>query len=120
MLRIVPDLCRGVCGALRLHNPYERQPMRIRLQQPERGGRRPYPYFVAKDGTVEQRKVFKNDRTTVVGFQESPNHYVIAVTWAQAWADPSVVAGMFLVTADSGGNFSTHTDVIESATVVED
>ncbi|MEV4079721.1 hypothetical protein AB0J43_05450 [Nonomuraea fuscirosea] len=78
----------------------------------------PYPYFADESGAVGRQDVWKGTPTQVIGFQDDPNVMQIDLLWEDAVQDPDQAWGMYLVTADAEGNFSTHTTPVESVKAV--
>jgi hypothetical protein len=78
----------------------------------------PYPYFADESGMVGRQDVWKGHPTQVIGFQSDPNVMEIDLLWQDAIQDPERASGMYLVTADSEGTFTTHLTIVESVKAV--
>lgn len=80
----------------------------------------PKPYFVnADDGAVGRQDYWQGDPAAVVGFQADLAVNRIDLTWQEAAADPARAVGMYLVTTDSEGAWSTHLTAVASMAVSE-
>ncbi|MCF6467379.1 hypothetical protein FAF44_02980 [Nonomuraea sp. MG754425] len=78
----------------------------------------PKPFFADESGAIGRQDVWKGNPAQVIGFQYDPDLPEIDLLWDDAIQDPDQASGMYLVTADADGNFSTHTILVESLTVV--
>lgn len=79
--------------------------------------KRPYPFFVRKDGSVGRQDFWAGLVVRVVGFQRDLAVAAVDLSWTEAWADPARAVGMYLVTSNESGEWSTHQTAIESITV---
>lgn len=79
----------------------------------------PYPFFVNEDGSVRNQEFWRGAVSRVVGFQKDHNVQQIDLWWSGAVTDPQKTVGMYLVTADDHGAFSTHDTAVMSAEEME-
>lgn len=80
--------------------------------------KQPYPLFVEQDGAVRRQDFWKGDPLQVIGFAKDLAVQQIDLWWQDAAADPQRAVGMYLVTADSTGQFSTHPTAVDSVKVL--
>lgn len=76
----------------------------------------PYPIFAHADGRI----INYFDEILVVGFQRDLAVQKIDLWWINIVADPSQAVGMYLVTANDTGGWSTHETAIMSIEEVTD
>lgn len=82
--------------------------------------KQPYPYFVEEDGSVQRQDFWQGSVARVVGFQRDLAVQSIDLWWSAAWAsDLPCLTGMYLVTEDADGQWSTHQTAVESVTEVD-
>lgn len=79
----------------------------------------PYPFFVNEDGSVRNQDFWRGVVARVVGFQKDGAVQQIDLWWTKAFQDPENTVGMYLVTADNRGTFSTHNTAIMSVEVLD-
>jgi hypothetical protein len=80
--------------------------------------KQPYPYFVEEDGSVQRQDFWQGSVARVIGFQRDLAVQTIDLLWAAAVkSDPECLTGLYLVTEDSDGRWSTHNTAVESVTV---
>lgn len=79
------------------------------------GTKLPYPFHVTEDGSIERQDFWRGDVYKVIGFTTSPERRRIDLYWPDVWMEPSKAVGMYLVTTDGAGTWSTHQTAIESA-----
>lgn len=78
----------------------------------------PYPYYVKEDGSVERQDYWQGRVTRVIGFAGDLAVERIDLPWRRAVADPQKAVGMYLVTADSSGDWSTHQTAVDRVDVI--
>lgn len=79
----------------------------------------PFPFFVGRDGKIGRQDVWNGSPLRVVGFQRDLSVQQIDLWWKAAVEDPSRAVGMYLVTADSRGEFSGHLTAVDSVELVD-
>jgi hypothetical protein len=79
----------------------------------------PYSYYVHEDGSVGRQDHWQGDPAQVIGFAEDLAVQEVNLLWEDVVEDPQGAVGMYLVTADSKGNFATHPTAISSVEVIE-
>lgn len=99
---------------------FEVQPAGIPDSVESGGYKMPYPFSFAADGLILNQKFWKGVNFKVIGFQKRLNVYQIDLLLEDFVGDPQQAVGMWLVTADDRGRFSTHTTAIESASKVRE
>lgn len=82
--------------------------------------KQPYPFYVRDDGRVTRQDFWRGDPALVVGFARDLAVHEVSLWWESAMEDLSTTVGMYLVTANSEGTWSTHTTAIAKAEMVED
>lgn len=82
--------------------------------------KQPYPYFVEEDGSVQYQDFWQGTVKRVVGFQRDLSVRTIDLLWSAAVrSDLECLIGLYLVTEDADGQWSTHNTAVESVTVVD-
>jgi hypothetical protein len=74
---------------------------------------RPYPFAVDATGAVIGRR----DMVALIGAVADPARQQIDIHSPELLADPQQAVGMYLITSDGAGKWSTHVTAIETATV---
>lgn len=78
----------------------------------------PYPYAADETGAIQNQDFWQGHVARVVGFQKDLAHQQIDLWWADVVEDPQQAVGMYLVTADSKGDFSVHNTAIGEVDVL--
>ena len=82
--------------------------------------RQPYPFHVeAATGMVQRQDFWRGDPLAVIGFAARLDVHSIDLSWEAAAADPQRAVGMYVVTADNKGRWSTHQSAIRDVTMTE-
>jgi hypothetical protein len=76
----------------------------------------PYPFFVDEKGIVGRQDVWSGTVARVVGFAADLAEQRVDLTWHRAVTDLQKAVGMYLVTEDSAGTWSVHTNAVASIT----
>lgn len=80
--------------------------------------KQPYPYFVEEDGSVQRQDFWQGTVARVIGFQRDLAVQEISLLWSAAVrSDLECLTGLYLVTSNADGEWSTHHTAIESVTV---
>lgn len=74
----------------------------------------PYPYSIDAEGFVQFQDFWQGYVYRAIGFSRDLNVPSIEVFWADAFANPELGIGLYLVTSDDEGNWGTHRTPIES------
>jgi hypothetical protein len=74
----------------------------------------PYPFFVDETGAVGRQDFWNGIVKMVIGFQKDLAVDTVDLGWNEAYEDPSSAVGMFVVTSDHSGNWSTHLTAVKS------
>lgn len=83
------------------------------------GTRLPYPLHVLEDGLVLRQDFWKGDPWRVAGFARRVDVHRLDLTWEQAWAEPELAIGMYMVTSNKRGGMGTWQLAIQSITEAE-
>lgn len=79
----------------------------------------PYPFFVHEDGSIGRQDFWNGRFARVVGFASDLAVQEVNLRWPDAVKDPQRAVGMYLVTADSDGNWGMHRTAIKSVQVLD-
>jgi hypothetical protein len=74
----------------------------------------PYPFFVDASGAVGRQDFWNGIVHRVIGFQRNIAVDAVDLGWAEAYEDPSSAIGMYVITSDHSGNWSTHLTAVKS------
>jgi hypothetical protein len=77
----------------------------------------PYPFHTDETGNIGRQDFWKGDPLRVIGFAKDSAVQELTLRWTQALADLQQAVGMYLVTEDSNGAWSTHDSAVGSITV---
>lgn len=77
----------------------------------------PYPFHVNDDGTIGRQDFWQGDPAAVIGFQAKLDVQHVDLFWSDFLTDPQRAVGMYLVTRDRAGTWSTHENAIQSVTM---
>ena len=88
--------------------------LQFRAGPPSGLERRPYPVFIAEDGTVEKPSFW--EMSHLVGFQPDPETQEIALTSERFFKVPDLAVGLYPVFASSSGEIFTVVEPIDHVT----
>lgn len=77
----------------------------------------PYPFFVDEEGKIGRQDFWRGEHAQVIGFQKDLAVQKIDLWWRDALEDPQQVVGMYLVTADSKGDWFSHSFAVRDIAV---
>lgn len=80
----------------------------------------PYPFHVDEQGLVQRQDFWKGKVYRVIGFQDVLERQRIDLHWSDAWANPELTIGRYVVTSDEDGQFSVWEAPIGRVTGHED
>lgn len=79
----------------------------------------PYPIAADEAGLVGNQDFWQGDPFRAIGFQRDLARHEIDVTWSEVFREPELAIGLYLVSADSRGNFGVHHTAIGSVEVLD-
>ena len=74
--------------------------------------KKPYPFHADEKGNLLDGR----DEVEIIGFQADAARQQVDVRW-EDYADPYQAVGMYVVTKDKAGQYSTHLHAVESVEV---
>ena len=76
----------------------------------------PYPFHTTQDGAITRQDFWQGEPARVVGFTTAPDRFEVVLDWDDFAADPQQAVGMYTITANGPGEFSTHLTAVETVT----
>lgn len=80
----------------------------------------PYPFYADEYGKISNQDFWQGNPYAVIGFQRDLARQTIDLWWRDVPDHPESTVGMYLVTMDKNGTWSTHYTAIESASSFSD
>lgn len=72
----------------------------------------PYPFFVDEAGRVGRQDFWNGRVFQVIGFVADPARMEVDIFWPDILDLPGAAVGLYLITADDHGRFSTHESAV--------
>lgn len=79
----------------------------------------PYPFHANPEGHIGAQDIWQGDPAKVIGFVRKLGEQRVDLRWKEFLNDPQQAVGMYVITADREGNWSTHVGAISEVTTSE-
>jgi hypothetical protein len=78
----------------------------------------PYPFHVDTDGLIQRQDFWQGRFIVAIGFVADPNRMQVDLAWRDyVQGDLQQAVGMYVITSDDHGRWSTHIAAIQTVTV---
>lgn len=77
----------------------------------------PYPFHVNPNRTIMGQDFWQGDPTRVMGFARKLDIQELDLSWMNFLHTPQLAVGMYVVTANERGEFSTHLSAVSEVEV---